>query len=212
MARTPSGTWGRFQDLVFSDLQRYRPGEASWLKVAVRCITLPGLIASVLLRAQQCLWDSGLKQPAQALRTVGVVLLGVDFVPGAKIGRGLLLAHPNGVTIGTPGLTIGDDVSFAGGVTCAARYPDERMSGQDFATIRDGAIIGAHAVLVGPVTIGRNALVGANSVVLSDVPDDAVVMGNPARRIGTREEGTYGTGAAPEKAQSSDAAGGSRSA
>jgi serine O-acetyltransferase len=156
------------------------------------------MLASVLLRAQQCLWDSGRKQPAMMLRTVGVIVLGVDFVPGAKIGRGLLLGHPNGVTIGNEGLTIGDDVSFAGGVTCAARHPDERLGSQEFATIGDGAIIGAHAVLVGPVKIGRNALVGANSVVLSDVPDDAVVIGNPARRVGTREEGTFGTGAARE--------------
>ena len=48
-------------------------------------------------------------------------------------------------------------------------------------------MIGAHAVLVGPVRIGRNAMVGSNSVVLSDVPDNAVVIGNPARRVGTRE-------------------------
>ena len=212
MAARTSGTWSSFQDLVFSDLQRYRPGEASWLKVAVRCITLPGMIASVLLRAQQCLRDGGRRNAAMVLRTVGSILLSADFVPGAKIGRGLLLAHPNGVTIGNEGLTIGDDVSFAGGVTCAARHPDERLGTQEFATIGDGAIIGAHAVLVGPVTIGRNALVGANSVVLSDVPDDAVVIGNPARRVGTREEGTFGTGSAREVPAQTDPAGGERSA
>jgi serine O-acetyltransferase len=184
---TPRGTWGRFQALVFSDLQRYRPGEASWLKVVIRSITLPGMIASVILRAQQCLWDSGHKQPAQALRTVGLMLLSCDFVPGASIGPGLLLAHPAGVTIGTTGLTIGANVTFAGGVTCAARYPDPTMDDQEFATIADDAIIGAHAVLVGPVRIGRNAMVGSNAVVLSDVPDNAVVFGIPAKRVGTRE-------------------------
>jgi serine O-acetyltransferase len=145
------------------------------------------MIASVILRAQQCLWDAGHKPPAQVLRTVGLVLLSCDFVPGGDIGPGLLLAHPAGVTIGTTGLTIGANVTFAGGVTCAARHPDPRLEQQEFATISDGAIIGAHAVLVGPVKIGRNAMVGSNSVVLSDVPDNAVVFGVPAKRVGTRD-------------------------
>jgi serine O-acetyltransferase len=71
-------------------------------------------------------------------------------------------------------------------VTAAARYYDaDDETAQEFATICDGATIGAHAVLVGGVRIGTNAVVGANSVVLSDVPDDAVVFGNPARRVGT---------------------------
>lgn len=198
---SPSGsTWTRFSELVFSDLQRYRPGEASWLKVAVRSLTLPGMIASVLLRAQQCLFDSGRVKPAQALRTVGLVLLGCDFVPGGTIGPGLLLGHPNGVTIGNQGLTIGTNVTFAGGVTCAARYPDPDLIQQEFATIGDGAVIGAHAVLVGPVKIGRNAMIGSNSVVLSDVPDNAVMFGIPARRVGTREGAGGADAAAPEGA------------
>ena len=198
MAKAPLGaTWTRFQDLVFSDLQRYRPGEPSWLKVAVRCLTLPGLIGSVILRAQQCLFDSGRVKPAHMLRTVGVILLNMDLFPGMKIGPGLLLAHPGGVTMGG-GLTIGTNVSLAGGVTCAMRYPDpEDLPLQEYATILDGAIIGAHAVLVGGVTVGRNALVGANSVVLSDVPDDAVVIGNPAKLVGTREK-KKGGGASPD--------------
>jgi serine O-acetyltransferase len=190
MADRPGGAWKRFRDLVFSDLQRYRPGEASWIKVAVRSITLPGMIASVIVRAQQCLWDSGRQRSAMALRTVGLTVMGMDIVAGAKIGPGLLLAHPLGVTIGTEGLTIGANVTFAGGVTCAARYPDPDLEYQEFATIEDGAIIGAHAVLVGPVRIGRNAMVGANAVVLSDVPDNAVVLGSPARRVGSRDDNT----------------------
>jgi serine O-acetyltransferase len=175
-----------FSELVFSDLRRYRPDEKpSWPRVLARCLVLPGMLASVILRAQQCLYRSGHVKLANILRTVAVVVVSADFAPGMRIGTGLLLAHPTGVTIGH-GLTIGDGVSFAGGVTCAARNPDARVK-QEFATICDGAVIGAHAVLVGPVRIGRHAMVGANSVVLSDVPDYAVVLGSPARQIGTRE-------------------------
>lgn len=177
-----------FRDLVFSDMARYRAdANPSWLKVFARCLTVPGMIASIIVRAQQCLFRTGKVRPASMLRTVGVVLLGADFGPGMHIGTGLMIAHPVGVNIGY-GLRIGNNVSFAAGVTAAARYYDESdESLQEFATIEDGATIGAHAVLVGGVRIGRNAVVGANSVVLSDVPDKAVVFGNPARRVGTHD-------------------------
>ena len=175
-----------FRDLVFSDLARYRTdANPSWLKVFARCVTVPGMIASLIIRGQQCLFRAGKVRPAAVLRTVGIVLLGADFGPGMQIGTGLLIAHPVGVNIGY-GLKIGNNVSFAAGVTAAARYYDaDDETEQEFATIEDGATIGAHAVLVGGVRIGRNAVVGANSVVLSDVPDDAVVFGSPARRVGT---------------------------
>lgn len=177
-----------FRELVFSDFARYRPGsQPSWLKVLVRLPSVPGLLASLIVRAQQRLFEKGHGGLANQLRTLGNVLIGADFGAGMRIGKGFMLVHPVGVTIGF-GLVIGDDVTFAGGVTCAARHYDPKPGvEQEFATICDGAVIGANAVLVGGVTIGRNAMVGANSVVLSDVPEGAVVMGSPARRVGTRE-------------------------
>lgn len=177
-----------FRELVFSDLARFRADSTpSWLKVLARCLTVPGVLASLVVRAQQCLFRSGHVRLASMLRTVGVVLLGADFGPGMQIGTGLMLAHPVGVNIGY-GLRIGNNVTFAGGVTAAAKYYEERPD-QEFATICDGAVLGAHAVLVGGVRIGENAVVGANSVVLKDVPDGAVVMGNPARQVGVRQDG-----------------------
>jgi serine O-acetyltransferase len=183
----PAATGQRlsFRDLVFSDLARYRPGEQpSWFKVLARCVTIPGMIASLIIRAQQCLHHNGHPRLAGPFRTLATVLLGADFGPGMRIGTGFQLVHPIGVNIGY-NLTIGNNVTFAGGVTAAARNYDQGGP-QEFATICDGAIIGAHAVLVGPVRIGENAVVGANSLVLSDVPDNAVVMGVPARQVGTR--------------------------
>jgi serine O-acetyltransferase len=175
-----------FSELVFSDLRRYRPDEKpNWLRVLARCAVLPGMIASIIIRAQQCLFRAGHVRLAHMLRTVGVLLVNADFVPGMEIGTGLLIAHPVGVTIGNR-LRIGDNVTLAGGVTVGARNPDGSVY-QDFATIEDGAIILANAVLVGGVRIGKHAQVGANSVVLSDVPDHAVVFGVPARKVGMRQ-------------------------
>lgn len=175
-----------FSELVFSDLDRYRPGERGWLKVIRRCLVIPGMLASIILRAQQCLHRAGHAGAAQVLRTVANVVIGADLAPGMQVGPGFMLAHPVGVVMGH-GLVVGSNVTFAGGVTCAARYYEGHEGEQEFAVIGDNAIIGAHAVLVGGVRIGHNAMVGANSTVLKDVPDNAVVHGNPARQVGTRE-------------------------
>jgi serine O-acetyltransferase len=175
-----------FSQLVFSDLRRYRPDDnPNWLRVLARCLVLPGMIASIILRAQQCLYRSGHRRLADITRTVGVLLVNADFVPGMEVGTGLLIPHPTGVTIGNR-LRVGNNVSIAGGVTVGARNPDGGVK-QQFATIDDGAIILANAVVVGGVRIGKHAQVGANTVVLSDVPDNAVVFGVPARKVGTRE-------------------------
>jgi serine O-acetyltransferase len=186
MSTSQAGDELSFSKLVFSDLARFRGGATGWVRVLLSCLTTPGMIASIVVRAQQCLHRAGHAAPAKVLRTVGNVLLGADFGPGMRIGPGLMMPHPNGVTIGF-GLVIGTNVTLAGGATAAARYYDLTDATQEFATICDGAVIGAHAVLVGGVRIGEDAMVGANSVVLSDVPDHTVVLGNPARRVGTRD-------------------------
>ena len=174
-----------FRELVFSDLARYRSDpNPSWFKVLRRCLTVPGMIASLIVRAQQVLYRAGHEGPANMLRVLGTVLLGAEFGPGMEIGTGLMLAHPVGVGIGY-GVKIGNNVSIANGVIAAARnYRSDED--QAYATICDDATIGAHAVLVGDVRIGVGAVVGANSVVITDVPDGAIVIGVPARQIGAR--------------------------
>jgi serine O-acetyltransferase len=178
-----------FRDLVFSDFARYRANlRPTWPRVLARCLFLPGLVACILLRAQQKLFEARQVRLAYLLRTVGVLLFSADFVPGMRIGRGLYLPHPMGVTMGG-GLRVGDNVTILQGVTAGTRHPDGSIA-QEFATICDGAIICTNAVLVGGVRVGKDAQVGANSVVLSDVADGAVVLGVPARQVGTRTSET----------------------
>jgi serine O-acetyltransferase len=187
MSDTNVPTQHSFRDLVFSDYARFRPGASHrWLGLLLRIPSTPGILASILVRAQQCLHRSGRTRLAAQLRTLGNTLVGADFGPGMQIGTGFMMVHPVGVVIGF-GLKIGDNVTFAKGVTCAARHYENVEGEQEFPTICDGAGIGTNAVLVGGVRIGYNAVVGANTVVLSDVPDNAIVMGNPARQVGVRE-------------------------
>ena len=176
-----------FRDLVFSDLARYRPWEKpSWRGVAMRCLSNPGMIASVILRAQQIQVRKGRIRAAYLLRTVGMILVSADFVPGMDVGPGLMMPHPSGVAIGN-GLKIGANVSFGGGVTAGVKQPDEMPDENGYPTICDGAIVLANAVLVGGVTVGEHAQIGANSVLLADAPDNAVMFGMPARKVATRE-------------------------
>lgn len=176
-----------FSQLVFSDLHRFRPhARPSWLSVLLRVPGTPGVVASVLMRAQQCLVRAGHARLAGQLTTLGVSLVGVDISPGAVAGPGLALVHPSGVTLGA-GARLGSGVTLAGGVVLAAQHATADFEGeQSFPTVGDGATLGAHAVLVGGVHVGRHATVGANAVVLHDVPDHAVAVGAPARSVATR--------------------------
>ncbi|MCR1786188.1 hypothetical protein KVF89_26895 [Nocardioides carbamazepini] len=183
-----------FRDLVFSDLLRYRPDvRPSWPAVAVKAVSNPGLVASVILRAQQIAVRRGRTRLAFLLRSIGMVLVSADFVPGMDVGPGLLMPHPNGVVIGN-GLRVGANVTFGGGVTAGVKQPDTPPEEDGFPTVCDGAIVLAHAVLVGKVTVGRYAQIGANSVLLSDAPERAVMFGVPARKVAVRDAiipGTY---------------------
>jgi serine O-acetyltransferase len=177
-----------FSELVFSDLRRYRDDKKpSWIGVFTRCLVLPGMTASVILRAQQCLFRSGHVRLANIMRVVASVVVGADFTPGMTIGTGLLIPHPNGLVIGNS-LVIGNNVTLAQGVTAGAR--DWTGDAPEFPVICDDAALLARATVLGGVRIGVGAQVGANSLVLADVPDYGIVLGVPARLIGTREVGS----------------------
>ena len=138
----------------------------------------------MFLRGQQALGRLGWNRVAWAWRTLGCALTGADFVPGCEAGLAIYMTHPVGLVFG-PGSRIGDHVTFAGGVTLGVRTPEETTA-DDYPTIGDDVFLGAHAVVLGSVHIGDGAVVGANSVVRSDVPAGAIVSGIPAVQVGER--------------------------
>lgn len=183
-----------FKQLVFSDVARFRPyAKPSWFGVLYALPGHPGMLASLFLRAQQLLVAKGRFRYAWLLRTLGGVLTGADFAPGAHVGLGLMMVHPQGVCLGY-GSNLGNGITMASGVVVGVRNPHEVENEAEetglvlgeMGTIGDDVFFGAHAVVLGGVTIGNNVVIGANSVVLSDVPDDAIMLGVPARRVGTQ--------------------------
>lgn len=139
----------------------------------------PGLHAVWAHRASHALWSRGpgFHLPARVLSQVSRAVTGVEIHPGARIGRRLFIDHGMGVVIGETA-EVGDDVMMYHGVTLGGRsfLPVKRHP-----TVGDRVTLGAGARVLGPVTVGAGAQIGANAVVTKDVPEGAVAVGVPAR-------------------------------
>jgi serine O-acetyltransferase len=141
------------------------------------------------------LWRVGLRFPARLLMQVARWLTGIEIHPGATIGPGLFIDHGMGVVIGETA-EIGRDVTLYHGVTLGGVMPAigaaEQRCVKRHPTLADYVIVGAGAQVLGPITIGRCARIGGNSVVTKDVPDSMTVVGVPARPIPQRASSEEG--------------------
>ena len=104
---------------------------------------------------------------------------GIDIHPGAQIGRGFFIDHGSGVVIGETSI-IGDNVTVYQGATLGGTGKD---TGKRHPTVGSGTTIGAGAKVLGPITLGSHVKVGAGAIVLTDVPDQCTVVGNPGRIV-----------------------------
>jgi serine O-acetyltransferase len=122
---------------------------------------------------------------------LGRIVTAIEIHPGAKIGRRFVIDHGTGVVIGETSI-VGDDVTLYHSVTLGGTAPSidsgSQIGKKRHPTVEDGAIIGSGAAVLGPITIGRNARVGANSVVTKDVPDSVTAVGIPARVVMPRDK------------------------
>ena len=115
-------------------------------------------------------------------------MTGIEIHPGATVGDGFFIDHGHGVVIGETA-EIGDDVTLYQGVTLGGTG---FATGKRHPTVQDNVTIGSGAKLLGPITIGHGAKIGANSVVIHDVPPNSTVVGNPGHPVrveGKRPEG-----------------------
>ncbi|MFT0761793.1 serine O-acetyltransferase [Actinomyces sp. F1_1611] len=137
----------------------------------------PGLHAIWGYRLGHALWNRGLRAPARILQNLIRFATGVDIHPGAKLGRRLFIDHATGVVIGQTA-EVGEDVLIFHGVTLGGV---SMSPGKRHPTVGNGVVIGAGAKVLGPITIGDYSRIGANAVVISDVPEDSVAVGVPAK-------------------------------
>lgn len=137
----------------------------------------PGFHAILMHRLSHRLWNVGLKWLARILSNVGRWFTGIEIHPGATIGRRVFIDHGMGVVIGETA-EISDDCTLYHGVTLGGTSWNK---GKRHPTLMPGVVVGAGAKILGPITIGRDARVGSNAVVVKDVPDGATAIGIPAR-------------------------------
>ena len=115
-------------------------------------------------------------------------LTGIEIHPKAKIGKNLFIDHGMGVVIGETS-EIGNNVTIYHGVTLGGISPsidsDKQRDVKRHPTLKNNVVVGSGAQILGPVTVGENAKIGANAVVTKDVSDNAVMVGVPAKNVGT---------------------------
>jgi serine O-acetyltransferase len=151
-------------------------------------LTYGGVQALLAHRVSHALDEVGIPLVPRMLSNVVKVATGVEIHPAARIGRGLFIDHGAGVVIGETA-EVGDDVTMYQGVTLGGTG---FARGKRHPTVGNEVMIGAGAALLGPIQIGDRAKVGANSVVIHDVPPNSTVVGNPGHPVrvdGKKPEG-----------------------
>jgi serine O-acetyltransferase len=150
--------------------------------------TWPGIHALLAYRVAHALQSAGVPIVPRLIAMATRTLTGIEIHPAARIGRGLFIDHGTGVVIGETA-DIGNDVTLYQGVTLGGTG---FATGKRHPTVQDNVTIGSGAKLLGPITIGHGAKIGANSVVITDVPPNSTVVGNPGHPVrvdGRRVEG-----------------------
>ena len=154
-------------------------------------LTYPGVKAVFFHYIANKLWNLKFHLFARMISQFSRFLTGIEIHPGAKIGKNLFIDHGMGVVIGESS-DIGNDVTIYHGVTLGGISPSENSDTQRnvkrHPTLEDNVIIGSSAQILGPITIGNSARIGANAVVLKDVPNNATMVGNPAKNISTNTD------------------------
>ncbi|MFL5862856.1 MAG: serine O-acetyltransferase, partial [Solirubrobacteraceae bacterium] len=148
----------------------------------------PGVHALLAHRVAHALYGAGVPVLPRLIAALARAVTGIEIHPAAEIGKGFFIDHGMGVVIGETA-EIGDDVTMYQGVTLGGTG---FATGKRHPTVQDNVTIGSGAKLLGPITVGHGAKVGANSVVIHDVPPNSTVVGNPGHPVrveGRRPEG-----------------------
>jgi len=161
------------------DIQVARDRDPAKPTVLEVVFAYPGVHAVWGHRISHGLWNRGSKVLARVVAELTRILTGVDIHPGAVLGPGLFIDHATGVVIGETA-EVGEDVTLFHGVTLGGTGRD---TGKRHPTIGDRVVIGAGAKVLGAIKIGDDSRIGANSVVVKEVPSGSVVVGVPGQII-----------------------------
>ena len=170
-------------------------------------LTYPGVKAVFFHRIANFFSVAKFDLIARIISQFSRFLTGIEIHPGAKIGKNLFIDHGMGVVIGETS-NIGDNVTIyhmatLGGIAPSINSNDQRNI-KRHPTIEDEVVIGSGAQVLGPVTVGRCAKIGANAVITKNVPEKAVMVGIPAKNVGLADSEFKPYGITPDSDTKSD--------
>ena len=170
-------------------------------------LTYPGVKAVFFHRIANFFSVAKFDLIARIISQFSRFLTGIEIHPGAKIGKNLFIDHGMGVVIGETS-DIGNNVTIyhmatLGGIAPSINSNDQRNI-KRHPTIEDEVVIGSGAQVLGPVTVGRCAKIGANAVITKDVPEKAVMVGIPAKNVGLADSEFKPYGITPDSDTKSD--------
>ena len=151
-------------------------------------LTYPGVKAVFLHKIANFFCIAKMDLVARIISQFARFLTGIEIHPNAKVGKNLFIDHGMGVVIGETS-EIGDNVTIYHMVTLGGISPsvnsDEQRNIKRHPTLMDNVVVGSGAQVLGPIVVGENAKIGANAVVTKNVPENAVMVGIPAKNVGT---------------------------
>ena len=154
-------------------------------------LTYPGVKAVFMHRIANFFAIAKFDLVARIISQFSRFMTGIEIHPKAKIGKNLFIDHGMGVVIGETS-DIGDNVTIYHMATLGGISPsinsDKQREIKRHPTLQENVVVGSGAQVLGPITIGKNAKIGANAVVTKDVPENGVMVGIPAKNVGTATE------------------------
>ena len=157
-------------------------------------LTYPGVKAVFFHRISNFFYKAGLDLIARIISQTIRFFTGIEIHPGAKIGKNLFIDHGMGVVIGETS-EIGDNVTIYHNVTLGGSSPsidsERQRHEKRHPTISNDVVIGSGAQIIGPIKVGNNARIAANAVVVKDVPENATMVGIPAKAVKLENKGNF---------------------
>ena len=172
-------------------IKKRDPAAKSLLSVI---LTYPGVKAVFFHQISNFFYKAGFDLVARIISQTVRFFTGIEIHPGAKIGKNLFIDHGMGVVIGETSV-IGNNVTIYHAVTLGGSSPsidsERQRHEKRHPTIGDEVVIGSGAQIIGPIKVGNNSRIAANAVVVKDVPDNATMVGIPAKAVKLENKGNF---------------------
>ena len=179
---------------MFDYLESIKKRDPAAKSLASIILTYPGVKAVFFHQVSNFFYKAGFDLIARIISQTVRFFTGIEIHPGAKIGKNLFIDHGMGVVIGETS-EIGDNVTIYHAVTLGGSSPsidsERQRHEKRHPTIGNDVVIGSGAQIIGPIKVGNNARIAANAVVVKDVPENATMVGIPARAVKLENKGSF---------------------